>query len=114
MCKSKRCKTRPTMTLDKEVMVNGKLIKLDFRFDCSAESLIDLALCKICWDFYFGQTINSMMDRNNGHRDKFKLGKEDLSALSHHIYEKHPEFFDQKLEKFIFGIVKQVSPGQLD
>ena len=29
------------------------------------------------------------MSRCNGHRDKFKVKKEDQSALSHHIFEKH-------------------------
>ena len=54
------------------------------------------------------------MSRCNGHRDKFKLNKYDQSALSLHIYEKHVEYFGEKLNNFDFGIVKRVSPMQLD
>ena len=62
------------------------------------------------------------MSRCNGHRGKFKVGKEDQSALSHHIFEKPLDFpisdqsynFGQKLENFKFGVVQQVDPRQLD
>lgn len=47
-CSSKRCKTRSTMNLDKTVLVNGKHVKLDFRCNCSTESVIYVAICKIC------------------------------------------------------------------
>ena len=73
-----------------------------------------LAICIHCFDFYFRQTVNALMSRCNGHRDKFKVGKEDQSALSHHIFEKHLDNFGQKLENFKFGVVKQVDLRQLD
>ena len=114
MCVSNRCKTKNTMCLEKEIRIEGKLIKLDFRHDCSSESVVYLATCNHCLDFYFGQTVNTLMSRCNGHRDKFKFGKEDQSALSHHIFEKHLENFDHKLDNFKFGVVRQVDPRQLD
>ena len=79
-----------------------------------SESVIFLATCIHCCDFYFGQTVNVLMSRCNGHRDKFQVGKEDQSALFHHIFEKHLDNFGQKLESFKFGEVKQVDPRQLD
>ena len=121
-CSSKRCKTRLTMNLDKTVLVNGKLVKLDFRCNCSTESVIYVAICKICCvqnhmnvnNFYFGQTVNSLMSRCNGHRDKFKPDRFDQSALSMHVMDSHIEEFGSKLENFDFGIVKSVSPMDLD
>ncbi len=119
-CKSARCKTRDTMKLQRSELVNGYRVKLDFRRTCSTENIIYLAKCKRCEDpgsesnFYFGQTINSLMKRCNGHRDKFKVGKEDQSALSLHIRDKHPDYFSDKLLNFDFGVVKQVVPSKLD
>ena len=43
-----------------------------------------------------------------------KLGKEDQSALSMHIYDKHPNSFGDKLINFDFGVVKHVAPTRLD
>ena len=65
-------------------------------------------------NFYFGQTINSLMVRNNGHRDKFSLNKYDKSALSMHIYEKHVEYFGNKLNSYNFGVVKHMNAVKLD
>ena len=86
----------------------------------STKSIIYLALCKLCDDplclsnFYFGQSVNSLMSRNNGHRGNFKINNHDKSALSMHVYDKHPENFDKKLLNFDFGVVKSVSPMQLN
>ena len=54
------------------------------------------------------------MMRNNGHRGSFKINNYDKSALSMHIYDKHLEYFDQKLNNYEFGIVKHVTPSRLD
>ncbi len=64
-------------------------------------------------NFYFGQTINTLMTRCNGHRSSFKMTKFDQSALSMHIMDKHPNNFGDKLTNFDFGVVKGVSPLQL-
>jgi hypothetical protein len=100
--------------------VNGFTVKLDFRYDCSSPTVIYIAVCKFCDDpliltcFYLGQTVNSLMSRCNGHRQCFKLSKMDESALSMHVYDKHPEYFQDKLLCFDFGVVKHVNPIQLD
>jgi hypothetical protein len=119
-CGSKRCKTQATMNLGRTVNVNGVTVKLDFRRTCASKYIIYLAICNLCDDplclnnFYFGQSINSLMMRNNGHRGNFKINSYDKSALSMHIHDKHPEAFDSKLSSYDFGIVKSVSPIQLN
>ena len=110
------------MSLGKLVDVNGQRIKLDHRLTCASESVIYLALCKLCAyptntrNFYFGQTVQSLMKRSNGHREKFKLGKQELSILSAHVYDKHPEAFGERLNSYEFGVVSesQVNPRQLN
>ena len=119
-CSSGKCLTKGTMSLGKQVEVNGQRIKLDHRLTCASESVIYLALCKLCGDpkntknLYFGQTVQSLMKRSNGHREKFKLGKQDQSALSAHVYDKHPEAFGEKLNSYEFGVVGKVNPRQLN
>ena len=87
-CGSGRCLTSKTMNISKSVEINGFLVKLDFRHDCSTPSVIYVAICRYCDDscvigsFYFGQTVNSLMSRCNGHRQCFKLSKMEQSALS--------------------------------
>ena len=56
------------------------------------------------------------MKRSNGHREKFKLGKQELSILSAHVYDKHPEAFGERLNRhsYEFGVVSQVNPRQLN
>ena len=90
-------------------------ISLDFSLDCKCELCVYLAICKHCpsmTQFYFGQSINPNHIRFNGHRGCFKLlnDKYFQSALSQHIFEKHPELFENRLKNFSFGIVKQSSP----
>ena len=38
----------------------------------------------------------------------------DLSALSHQIYDKHVDKFNDKLLNYDIGIIKSVSPHDLD
>ena len=115
-CSSTRCKTRHTMNIESVIHLNGKKIRLDYRFNCGSDSVIYLGICKHCKseNFYFGQTINVFMCRCNGHRDKFKLDRYEKSALSMHIMDKHPEHFNKKLDNFDFGIVKSVNPMDLN
>ena len=58
------------MKLGELVNLNGKVIKLDLRYDCSDGSVIYVAICKLCKEkfevnnnFYIGQTVNSFMSR---------------------------------------------------
>lgn len=121
-CTSVRCKTRSTMELDRVLSLNGVQVKLDYRYNCASESVIYVAICKYCQgqgnqnmdNFYIGQTLNTLMSRCNGHRDKFKIDKFDQSALSLHIMDKHPDNFGDKLLNFDFGVIKSVNPLDLD
>jgi hypothetical protein len=114
--KSKRCKNCPLMNLGDEVVCDGTVIKLDMRCCCTTEGVIYVALCRYCekGNFYFGQSENSLQERNRGHRFAFKISEYEKSALSLHTYECHVEKFEDKLLNFNFGIVKHVSPGLLD
>ena len=76
-----------------------------------------IAVCKYCvCEFYIGQTINPAHIRFNGHRSCFKLNnfKYEQSALSQHIFDQHPDNFDQKLFNYNFGILKSCSPKDLN
>ena len=65
-------------------------------------------------DFYFGQSVNSLSQRNNGHRSGFKITEKDKSALSMHVYDKHTDVFGDKLDSYEFGVVKHADPTNLD
>ena len=119
-CKAVKCKTKMTMNLHTLVWINGVKVKLDMSSDCSTKSVIYIGICRLCNDhenksnFYIGQTVNSLMDRNNGHRSCFTYNNKDKSALSLHIFDKHPESIQYKLENFNFGICKAVNSMKLD
>ena len=107
------------MTINKCVTVNNFVVKLDFSLDCKSVNCIYLAICRHCiekQEFYFGKTVTPAHIRFNGHKGCFKLEnlKFEDSALSHHIYFEHPEFFGDKLANFMFGIVKDSSAMQLN
>ena len=117
-CHSSRCKSDPMLFEESEVMVNGKICKLNFSLNCKDKNLIYLTKCQICDEFknaYFGQTVQSGNKRMNGHRDKFVIDDVNTfekSALSIHCHENHPDKFD--LKYFKLGFVKQVNPSNLD
>ena len=92
-------------------------IRLDFRCNCTTESVIYLYVCKLCESndsFYVGQTVNSARDRANGHRSKFTSKAYTKSALSHHIYVDHPEHFHKKLLNFDLGVIATTAATNLD
>ena len=118
-CRARGCLTCNILTLDKCVNINDFIVKLDFSLDCKTDNCIYLAICIHCSipiEFYFGQTVNPAHIRFNGHRGCFKIEnfKFDSSALSHHIFNKHPEHFPNKLNNFKFGIVKSCGPKALN
>jgi hypothetical protein len=117
-CGKSRCKNCAVMELTGVITCNGIDIKLDMRCCCTTDGIIYVAICKYCvdWNFYFGQTENSMQVRNRGHRYAFHLSNAEYekSALSAHIYDCHVEKFNEKLNNFNFGIVKMVAPSRLD
>ena len=95
-CPFNSCLTKQTMSLKPKIKIGGHAIKFDFKQYCGSSSVVYLAKCVQCKDpdkgYYFGQTINTLTSRCNGHREKFKTGK-GQSVLSLHIMEKHPENF---------------------
>ena len=120
-CCGRRCGLCSSMTLPKKVKIADIHIKLDFSCCCTTESAMYLARCKNCIEvidksrnFYFGKTVTSVRNRMNGHREKFKLSNYDKSALSYHIYDKHVDKFPDKLLNYDIGIIKAVSPHDLD
>ena len=55
-----------------------------------------------------------MRERANGHRACFNEKDYMKSALAFHIWDKHREYFQYKLENFTGGVIKSVSPANLD
>ena len=123
-CGGRGCLTCPLL-LDANdiIMVNGKLVNLDFRLSCKDKDLIYIAQCQICCqkpgtfkeDSYFGQTVTPMHVRMNGHRNKFVIDnnlKFEGSALSMHCFLEHKEQFSMQF--FKLGIVRKVRPIELD
>ena len=122
-CGKKNCKSceimnlRSTITLWKENKSYTKELKLDYKCDCSTESVIYIYVCNICQgnkSFYIGQTVNSCQKRANGHRSSFNEDNYKKSALSFHIFKDHPDHKDKKLSNYSLGIVKNCSASNLD
>jgi hypothetical protein len=113
------CLTCDVLGIDRTVVVNGVTVKLDYLLDCGTEFIVYLYLCQHCDNpcrdgFYFGHSVNSLRERNNGHRACFTEMLYKKSALSYHIWDKHREHFHQKLDNFRVGVIKSSSPGDLD
>ena len=111
------CLTCPIMNLPKTVCVNGLTVNLDFSLNCKTENVIYLFTCNLCpnnKEFYFGQTMNSLQERSNGHRSNFDQGTYKKSALAFHIWEAHRDQFGKKLNNFTVGVVRSTLPQMLD
>ena len=113
------CLTCDVMAIERSVVINGVTVKLDYSLDCGSEFVIYLYLCEHCENpcqegFYFGQSVNCVRTRANGHRAAFTEDLYEKSALAYHIWDKHREHFNLKLDNFRVGVVKSTSPGDLD
>ena len=105
------------VTLWKDDPQREVTVKMDFRCNCVTENCIYLYVCKLCKDnngFYVGQTTNTCRVRANGHRSNFNFKDYSKSALSHHIYEEHPDHLMEKLNCYKLGIVRTSNPTELD
>ena len=96
------------MTIEQSVVINCVTVKLDYSLDCGSEFVIYLYLCEHCEHpcqdgFYFGQSVNSVRTRDNGHRVAFTENLYEKSALAYHIWDKHREHFHLKLDNFKSG-----------
>ena len=111
------CMTCPIINMPKTVCVNGLTVNLDYSLNCKTENVIYLFICKLCpnnKEFYFGQSINSVQERSNGHRSNFDEGTFKKSALAFHIWDAHREKFSDKLNNFTVGVVRSTLPQMLD
>ena len=118
-CGSGRCMTCPIMNIDRTVVINGITVKLDYSLNCGSEYVVYLYLCNLCENpchdgFYFGQTVNCLRDRANGHRSCFVEELYVKSALAYHIWDKHRDYFHCRLDNFRVGVVKSSLPEDLD
>ena len=115
-CGAARCKTCPMMfdVNDDIKLSDGSILKVSNTANCKSDDIIYICICKICKDFYFGQTISLCSMRMNGHRDKFTSNKYKKSALAFHLYEDHIEHFEGNTQMFNVAIVETRKPGLLD
>ena len=56
-------------------IVDNFTLKPDKTLTCKSDCVIYVARCKLCMDFYIGQTMSEEHVRMNGHRDKFHADK---------------------------------------
>ena len=115
-CGRPRCKTCPMMfDNNNDIELNSNInLKLSKLATCKSEDVIYVCICKVCKDYYFGQTISHCSMRMNGHRAKFTTKKYKQSALSFHMYQDHLEHFEYSTQMFNCAIVEAVSPNLLD
>ena len=118
-CGAQGCYTCKELGIPRSIIVNNLKIKLDYTLNCKSENIIYIAICRHCENlssFYFGQTVTPAHIRFNSHRGCFKFGnfKYKESALSFHCYDVHLGHFENKLKNYKLGIVKQISPRNLN
>ena len=107
-CGSVNCNSC-TMKFDSNnpvILKNGFKIFPSKSSTCKSSSIIYVAICSICNDFYFGQTMTEERIRMNGHRSCFTQEKFDKSALSLHIYKDHPDRIDVGLNNYKVIIIE--------
>ena len=105
--------------------INGQLLSVPENHNCKTHNCIYCAQCTICnqivlalhtdsdkEDTYFGQTLQKMHLRINGHRSKFNMLDYEKSALALHAYEHHPDQFT--IDIFKFAIMKSCHPLRLN
>ena len=68
--------------------------------------------CKLCWEAYFGRTVQPCHNRTSSHRSCFNVeDKWDKSALSMHAKDVHQMNFS--LNIFNIAVIKKVSPQRI-
>ncbi len=123
-CGGGRCGACVLMAEGDDVFnINGKQLSVPRNFNCKTRHVIYVAQCNICnqtivvphedqEDTYFGQTLQKMHQRINGHRSSFNEDDYEKSALSLHAYKCHPDSFS--LDIFKFAVVKSCHPLRLN
>ena len=95
-------------------LLDNFVVTPSIHVNCKSSSIIYVAICKVCSDFYFGQTMTEEHIRMNGHRDKFNIEKFDKSALSMHIYTDHPDNTEHDLLNFNVAILESTNAINLN
>ena len=103
------------------IYINGRTLNIPMNFNCKTSNIIYVAQCRLCdpsiigtESTYFGQTVQELHSRFNGHRSKFKSENNEYekSALSLHAFTVHPENFN--LDIFRVAVVKKVNACSLN
>ena len=122
---SQKCGRSNCSSCDLKFPTNGPIkllhnftVKPSTNADCKTDNVIYTAICKNCFDFYFGKTMTEEHIRMNGHREKFCIDKFDESALSKHIYVDHPDKIgncpEDGLSNYNVAIIESVNAPVLD
>lgn len=119
-CGARLCLSCKLMANGGDVLqINGLQLTIPDKYDCSTSSCIYVAQCRICnptlvgmESTYFGQTVQQLHCRFNGHRSKFNDIDYKKSALSWHAFLEHPDNFT--LDIFLVAVVKKVKPCALN
>jgi hypothetical protein len=123
-CGAGRCAACVLMSEGGDVFdINGQQLSVPDNHNCKTRNCIYCAQCTICnqivltlhedkEDTYFGQTLQKMHQRINGHRNKFNELDYEKSALSLHAHDCHPDRFT--IDIFKFAIMKSCNPLRLN
>ena len=110
---SKTCLTCPILSLPSKVTLENNTYSIFQEGSCKSEDIIYLCICKLCNDFYIGQTITPLNIRMNGHRAHFRDGHPELSALSQHIAKDHAQMMHEHTNNYNIGILIKSNPLSL-
>ena len=110
---SKTCLTCPILSLPSKLTLENNTYFLFQGGSCKSEDIIYLCVCKLCNDFYIGQTITPLNIRMNGHRAHFRDGHPELSALAQHIAKDHAHMMHEHTNNYSIGILVKSNPLSL-
>ena len=111
---SKTCLTCPLLSLPQKITLENSTYFLFQGGSCKSEDLIYVCICKLCNDFYVGQTITPLNIRVNGHRAHFRDGHPEKSALAQHISQDHANMMHEHTNNFKIGILIKSNPLSLN
>ena len=111
-CNAPGCQQCPLVHQENRFIVNGKSVLAPKYLNCKSKNIIYMWTCKLCWEAYFGRTVQPCHNRTSGHRSCFNVeDKWDKSALSMHARDVHQMNFS--LDIFNIAVIKKVSPQRI-
>ena len=115
-CGAKNCKMCPMLfnNYNPIELSPGCMVKPYKSATCKSVNCIYMARCKICNDFYFGQTFSEVRTRFNGHRSTFKPHLYKKSALSFHVNNDHPGRLNENTELYNGCVLEVTNPRNLN